>query len=129
MKTKDLYQAKNTCCGCELCAQICPKNLIKMVEDEGYLARAKEVEKLVKARMNQWKSELDIVAEVRGVGAMIGMELKIEGARFVQECMEHGLLINCTHGKVIRLLPAVNTPDEVFNEGLDILEAALKKGA
>ena len=102
---------------------------IKMVEDEGYLARAKEVEKLVKARMNQWKSELDIVAEVRGVGAMIGMELKIEGARFVQECMEQGLLINCTHGKVIRLLPAVNTPDEVFNEGLDILEAALKKGA
>ena len=102
---------------------------IKMVEEEGYLARAKEVEKRVKERMNKWKDELDIVAEVRGVGAMIGLELKIEGACFVQECMEHGLLINCTHGKVIRLLPAVNTPFEVFDEGLDILEAALKKGA
>ena len=43
--------------------------------------------------------------------------------------MENRLLINCTHGKVIRLLPAVNTPFEVFDEGLDILEAALKKGA
>lgn len=38
MKTKDLYQAKNTCCGCELCAQLCPKSLIKMEEDEeGFL--------------------------------------------------------------------------------------------
>ncbi len=38
MKTKDLYQAKNACCGCELCAQTCPKNIIQMIEDEeGFL--------------------------------------------------------------------------------------------
>ena len=38
MKTEDLYKAKNTCCGCELCAQSCPKSIIKMVEDEeGFL--------------------------------------------------------------------------------------------
>ena len=38
MKTEDLYQAKNTCYGCELCAQSCPKGIIQMVEDEeGFL--------------------------------------------------------------------------------------------
>ena len=102
---------------------------IKMVEEEGLLQRAKDIEKLAKDKMNAWAKELDIIQEVRGVGAMIGLDLKIEGACFVQRCMEKGLLINCTHGKVIRLLPAVNTPNDVFEEGLDILGAELKKGA
>ncbi len=102
---------------------------IKMVEEEGLLERAKEIEKRAKDRMNKWAKEMDIIADVRGVGAMIGCELKIDGTVFVQRCMEDHLLINCTHGKVIRLLPAVNTPFDVFEEGLDILENALKKGA
>ncbi len=102
---------------------------IKMVEECGYLDLAKKMGEHIKARMNQWKDELDIVAEVRGVGAMIGCELKIDGTCFVQRCMENKVLINCTHGKVIRLLPAVNTPFDVLDEGLDVIEAALRKGA
>ena len=102
---------------------------IKMIEEEGLLARAKEVEKRVKDRAAKWASEMDIIQEVRGVGAMIGIELKIEGSRFVELCMENRLLINCTHGKVIRMLPAVNIPFETLDEGLGVLEDALKKGA
>ena len=102
---------------------------IKMVEEYGYLDLAKKMGEHIKARMNQWKDELDIVADVRGVGAMIGCELKIDGTCFVQRCMENKVLINCTHGKVIRLLPAVNTPFDVLDEGLDVIEAALRKGA
>lgn len=38
MKTSDLYKDKNDCCGCELCAQSCPRGIIKMGEDEqGFL--------------------------------------------------------------------------------------------
>ena len=39
---------------------------------------------------------------------MIGVELSIEGAPIVKACLERKLLINCTHGTVIRLLPAMN---------------------
>ncbi|MGN1065811.1 MAG: aspartate aminotransferase family protein [Thermoguttaceae bacterium] len=102
---------------------------IKMVEDEGLLERAKQIEKRAKEHMAQWAKETDIIREIRGVGAMLGLELKIDGACFVQRCMEKHLLINCTHGKVIRLLPAVNTPFDVFDEGLEILGTELKKGA
>ncbi len=102
---------------------------IKMVEDEGLLERAKQIEKRAKEHMTQWAKETDIIREIRGVGAMLGLELKIDGACFVQRCMEKHLLINCTHGKVIRLLPAVNTPFDVFDEGLEILGTELKKGA
>lgn len=50
---------------------------------------------------------------------MIGVQLAVEGAPVVQKCLERGLLINCTHQTVIRLLPAVNIPDELIDEGCD----------
>ena len=38
MKTTDLYKEKAQCCGCELCSNVCPKQLISMKEDEeGFL--------------------------------------------------------------------------------------------
>ena len=40
--------------------------------------------------------------------------------------MERELLINCTHGTVIRLLPAMNLSEEQAHEGCDILADVLK---
>lgn len=47
----------------------------------------------------------DFVKEVRGQGLMIGIELSISGKQMVLDAIEEGLLINCTHDTVIRLLP------------------------
>jgi acetylornithine/succinyldiaminopimelate/putrescine aminotransferase len=58
---------------------------------------------------------------------MIGIELTVEGAPFVKACMEKGLLINCTSGNVLRLLPAMNIDPKVAQEGLDILADVLRK--
>ena len=51
------------------------------------------------------------VRELRGVGLMIGMELIIPGAPFVEACREKGLLINCTQGNVLRFLPPLAISD------------------
>jgi acetylornithine/N-succinyldiaminopimelate aminotransferase len=56
---------------------------------------------------------------------MIGIELDREGAGVVQHCLENRLLVNCTQGNVIRLLPAMNLTDDLFDEGCAILENAL----
>ena len=56
---------------------------------------------------------------------MVGIQLSIEGAPIVKACLEKGLLINCTHQTVIRLLPAMNLSDAEFEEGCSILEEAL----
>ena len=56
---------------------------------------------------------------------MIGVELAIEGAAVVQQCIDKGLLINCTHQTVIRLLPALTITDEQIDEGCDILDEVL----
>lgn len=101
---------------------------IKMVEAEGLLDKAKALGAQFKKRLEAMAESLDIIQEVRVAGAMIGAELRTPGAALVQSCMENGLLINCTQGNVIRLLPAVNTPPELADEALDILEEQLRKG-
>ncbi len=56
---------------------------------------------------------------------MVGVELTIEGAATVKACLERKLLINCTHGTVIRLLPAMTLTDQQAHEGCDILADVL----
>jgi acetylornithine/succinyldiaminopimelate/putrescine aminotransferase len=58
-------------------------------------------------------------------GAMIGVELNIECAAVVQSCIEKGLLINCTHQTVLRLLPALTISDEQIEDGCDIIADVL----
>ena len=101
---------------------------IEMVEEEGLLEKATQLGARFKERLEEMRKEIDIIRDVRIVGAMIGIELQIEGAKFVQGCMEEKLLINCTQGNVIRLLPASNTPLELVDAALDILENQLRKG-
>ena len=60
------------------------------------------------------QAELPVIKEVRGLGLMWGMELTQEGTPMVAACRERGLLLNCTQGNVIRLLPPlVITPPEL----------------
>ena len=101
---------------------------IRMIESEGLLERTKKIGDLFFTVLNQLAKESNLVQEVRGVGVMIGIELAIEGAPFVKTCMERGLLINCTQGNVLRLLPAMTIEESIAAEGLAILCDALKKG-
>ena len=50
-------------------------------------------------------AQFDFIREVRGEGLILGVDLTVEGAPFVAEALDSGLLINCTHDHVLRLLP------------------------
>ncbi|MBU1922884.1 MAG: aminotransferase class III-fold pyridoxal phosphate-dependent enzyme, partial [Candidatus Omnitrophica bacterium] len=60
------------------------------------------------------------------MGLMFGMELNINGKQVVDKCIERGLLINCTHEKVLRLMPALNISKNEIDKGVKILEEVLK---
>src|SRR5262249_14377001 len=76
-------------------------------------------------RFESLKSRCTVIHEVRAKGAMIGIELTVPGTDVVKRCLERRLLVNCTHQTVIRLLPALNLPDDLFNEGATILEESI----
>jgi acetylornithine/succinyldiaminopimelate/putrescine aminotransferase len=53
------------------------------------------------------------------------MELDRPGAAVYEFCLKKRVRLNCTHEKVIRLLPAMNIPRELLDEGLAVLDEAL----
>lgn len=102
---------------------------IEMIERDNLLASAKQLSRLFQQRLTALAKECDIIREVRVAGLMIGLELSIEGAPMVKDCMDRGLLINCTHGTVLRLLPAMNLTQEQASEGCDILAEVIQQYA
>ena len=60
---------------------------------------------------------------------MIGLDLTVDASAAVAECLERRLLINATHGHVVRLLPALTISDEQIDEGCGILADVLGRTA
>jgi acetylornithine/N-succinyldiaminopimelate aminotransferase len=98
---------------------------IEMIDEEGLLARAGVLEQQFRERFESLKKRCPLIEEVRIMGVMIGVELSIDGSPIVQRALEKGLLINCTHGSVLRLLPALTLSDAELKQGCDILEDIL----
>ena len=88
-------------------------------------ARAVRLESRFRERLAAIQQQCPIVKEIRARGVMIGIELTIDGTPIVQRCIERGLLINCTHTTVLRLLPALNLTDAELDEGAAILEEVI----
>ncbi|MFO0882968.1 MAG: aminotransferase class III-fold pyridoxal phosphate-dependent enzyme [Pirellulales bacterium] len=99
---------------------------IEAIEQEGLLEAAKRVGETFLRRFTKLKEECELVRDVRVAGTMVGVELSVEGAPVVKACLERKLLINCTQNVVIRLLPAMNLPEEQIEEGCDILCDVIK---
>ena len=76
-------------------------------------------------RLRLFEKQFDFVTEVRGLGLHLGVELDRPGQDLVIAARDLGLLINCTAGNTIRIMPPLNISLERAAEGLDILEAAL----
>ncbi|HEX4609580.1 MAG TPA: aspartate aminotransferase family protein [Urbifossiella sp.] len=95
---------------------------IETIEQDGLLDRAVRIGERFAARFAALKAKCPHVLDVRVKGAMIGVELAVDGVPVVQGCLQKGLLVNCTHQTVIRLLPAVTLADEQIDEGCDVLD-------
>jgi predicted acetylornithine/succinylornithine family transaminase len=102
---------------------------IKMIEDEHLLENCQKMSQRFQARFTELAAELPIIRELRICGMMIGIDLTITGTPAVAKCMERGVLINCTHDTVIRLLPPLNITAEQVDEGCAAIAAVLREMA
>jgi acetylornithine/N-succinyldiaminopimelate aminotransferase len=83
--------------GLAVLEQVVAGNLVQKVAELG---------NYFKCAFEQLKSDFpNLIAEVRGMGLMLGIELKKEGAAFVDKMRERRILINCTNKNVLRFLP------------------------
>lgn len=102
---------------------------IEMIERDNLLERAEQLAAGFRAQLQPLVDELPFVTELRICGLMIGLEFSVDATPLVQSCLEKGLLINCTQGKVIRLLPALTLTDEELAKGCETLIAAIREYA
>lgn len=89
--------------------------------EEDLVNNSKEVGIYFKDKLLELKDKHDVVVDVRGCGLMIGVELSIPGAEFVDNLREKGFLINCTAGNVLRFVP----PLIIGKEDVDKIIVAL----
>ena len=98
---------------------------IEMIESQDLLGNVAKAAELFRNQLNAIKSTCDSISEIRIQGMMIGIELSVDGAAVVQACLDRQLLVNCTQGNVIRLLPAMTVTAAEVEEGCQKLSEAI----
>src|SRR6266404_5162178 len=78
-------------------------------------------------KLEEIAKRYSFVKEIRTVGLMIGMELDIPGKQIVLDAMDAGLLLNCTHDTVLRMLPPYIITEKEVDRAASILKRVLKK--
>src|SRR5712664_1436702 len=91
------------------------------IEEEGLMKNAERIGGILLAGLREGLAGRPGVAEVRGHGLMIGVELDRPCGDLVGQALEAGLLINVTMDKVIRLLPPLIMSEGEAREVLSIL--------
>jgi len=100
---------------------------LETVERKHLLANVSARGAELKAGLNKLAAKFDFIREVRGEGLMLGVDLDVEGAPYVAEALKQGLLMNCTHDHILRLLPPFILTAQQVKEGLSKIESVLTK--
>ena len=109
---------------------------IDMYEQDDLPAAARRIETLMTARLTALAERCPQIAEVRGRGAMLAIELvrpgtlepdATEAARVARACAQQGVLVlTCgTYGNVLRFLPPLVIGAELLQDALDVLAAVM----
>jgi len=108
--------------GSPLVCSVATEVIRMLTEDHILLENCRRMGEYFFNKLMRLKSRYpDLIKDVRGKGLMIGMELTIDGNRIVRECMDRGVLINCTMGKVLRFLPPLDISQREVDIVADLL--------
>lgn len=100
----------------------CSLAVFQAIEKEKLLANAKEMGEYLYKKLSHLKEKYHIIKEIRGKGLMLGIELNKEGGPIYEGCLKKGLLINCTHGNVLRIMPRLGVSKAEIDKAMDILD-------
>ena len=121
-------------------AQAAAVAVLDVVEEEGLCERALSIGETIRARMSEWQSRFDQIGDVRGVGAMLAIELVSDrvtkepapalATAVVDEAASRGLLLLKAgiHSNSIRVLVPLVIEDAELDEALGVWEEALAAG-
>lgn len=100
---------------------------LSVIEEEGLLGRAQDLGTRIREDFRRALANVPGVAAIRGDGLMIGIELDRPCGKLVERALEHGLLINVTAEKVVRLLPPLILSDKEATHLVDVLAPLIRE--
>jgi 4-aminobutyrate aminotransferase / (S)-3-amino-2-methylpropionate transaminase / 5-aminovalerate transaminase len=109
--------------------------VLDTITEDRLTERAEQVGETIRARMEGWLERFDAVSDVRGLGAMLAIELSEGGkpapdlaTRVADAAAKRGLLIlkAGVYGNCIRVLVPLVIADAELEEALDVWEEALE---
>jgi len=109
--------------------------VLDVIEEEGLVERSAAIGETMRARMESWRERWPQVGDVRGLGAMLAIELVSEGttpapglaSRVIEAALDRGLLLLKAGiaGNCIRVLAPLVISDAELDEALGVWEDAL----
>ncbi|HUH15361.1 MAG TPA: aspartate aminotransferase family protein [Gaiellaceae bacterium] len=109
--------------------------VLDTVAEPLFRARADELGRTLRDRLDALAGRHEAIGEVRGLGPMLALELEERGPELAQAvtaaAFERGLLLLACglYGNVLRLLPPLNVADDELDAGLELLEESLRVAA
>jgi len=100
--------------------------VLSAIQKEKLITNAGNMGDYLFGKLKNLQSKFPLIKDVRGMGLMCGVELSCAGKSVVEECIKMGLLINCTHESVLRIMPALNTTGKEIDKAVNILETVIK---
>jgi 4-aminobutyrate aminotransferase/(S)-3-amino-2-methylpropionate transaminase len=111
---------------------------IALFETGGLLSRARELEPLIRGRLNAMRAADERIGDVRGRGAMMALEFVDPATgepdaalaqRVAKGAHAQGVIVLVcgTYGNVIRLLPPLAISDALLIEGIDVISAVVAR--
>jgi predicted acetylornithine/succinylornithine family transaminase len=98
---------------------------LNTIEEEDLLENVRTRGAQLRAGLSKLGAQFDFIREVRGEGLMMGLELTVDGRPYVATALRRGLLMNCTHERVLRFLPAFIVNERQVEDCLARLTAVL----
>ncbi len=108
-----------------VCAAGCAA--IDVILDENLVDRAAVLGKYFKDNLEKLHSKFKIVKEVRGLGLMLGMELRYDVHNLITKSLNNGVLVLDAGRTVLRFLPPLVIEKEHIDRAICVLENALEE--
>lgn len=97
------------------------------IKKEKLLQNARKMGEYLKKKLLALQRTYGFVKDVRTVALIIGVELSINGDDVYKECLKEGLLLNCTQGSILRIMPPMTVTKKEIDSAIAILDRIFGK--
>ena len=107
-------------------AMVAAEAVLKTILREGILEHCEKTGEYFLAQLKKLQQKHPVIKEVRGRGLMLAMKLDMETGDIVPECLNRGLLINSTGGKILRFVPPLIITTQDIDQAIKVLDDVME---